>query len=101
MSHREYSLLRSIIGSFKIVRASENREARTISNYQYLEKTMTHHYSDDPNAHTSTLNQINPFSAFRMGPTPSGRGLCDIDRALFRVTKPRKLESPGSAKICR
>ena len=26
------------------------------------------------------------FSAFRMGPAPSERGLCDIDRVLFRVT---------------
>ena len=27
------------------------------------------------------------FSAFRLGLSDSGRGLCDIDRALFRVTK--------------
>ena len=26
------------------------------------------------------------FSAFRIGPAASGRGLCDIDRVLFRVT---------------
>ena len=28
-------------------------------------------------------------TAFRMGPAASGRGLCDIDRVLFRVTKSR------------
>ena len=41
------------------------------------------------------------FSAFRLGPMLSGRGLCDIDRILFRVTKSRvkKLGSPGTAKI--
>ena len=27
------------------------------------------------------------FLAFRMGPGTSGRGLCDVDRVLFRVTK--------------
>ena len=43
------------------------------------------------------------FPAFRMGPAASGRGLCDIDRILFRVTKlrVRKLGSPGKAKIYR
>ena len=29
------------------------------------------------------------FSAFRMDPAASERGLCDIDRVLFRVTKSR------------
>ena len=29
------------------------------------------------------------FWAFRTGPPASGRGLCDIDSVLFRVTKPR------------
>ena len=29
------------------------------------------------------------ISTFRMGPTESERGLCDIDRVLFRVTKSR------------
>ena len=29
------------------------------------------------------------FSAFRVGPAASGRGLCDIDRVLFRVSKSR------------
>ena len=39
----------------------------------------------------------------RMDPAASGRGLCDIDRILFRVTKlrVRKLGSPGKAKIYR
>ena len=27
------------------------------------------------------------FSAFRMGSAASGRGLCDIDSVLFRVTQ--------------
>ena len=41
------------------------------------------------------------FSAFRMGPAANGNGLCDIDRILFRVTKPRirKLRSPDATKI--
>ena len=41
--------------------------------------------------------------AFRMGPAASGRGLCDIDRVLFRVTKSRvkKLGIPGTAKMYR
>ena len=41
---------------------------------------------------------------FRMGPdTASGRGLCDIDRIFFRVTKSRvkKLGRPGTVKIYR
>ena len=29
------------------------------------------------------------FSAPRIGPAASGRGLCDIDRVLFKVTKSR------------
>ena len=29
------------------------------------------------------------ISAFCMGPAASGRGLCDIDRVLFRVAKSR------------
>jgi len=29
------------------------------------------------------------ISAFRMGSAASGRGLCDIDRVLFKVTKSR------------
>ena len=29
------------------------------------------------------------FSPFRMGPAASGRGLCDIDRVLFKVTQSR------------
>ena len=29
------------------------------------------------------------LSASRMGSTGSGRGLCDIDRVIFRVTKSR------------
>ena len=41
------------------------------------------------------------FPAFRMGPEASGRGLCDIDRILFRVTKSRvrKLGSPGTSEM--
>ena len=41
------------------------------------------------------------FPAFRMGPAASGRGLCDIDRALFGVTKShvKKLGLAGTAKI--
>ena len=40
------------------------------------------------------------FSAFGMGPAACGRGLSDIDRVLFRVTKSRlrKLGSRGTAK---
>ena len=34
------------------------------------------------------------FSVFRMGPATSGRGLCDIDRVLFRVTKSRVEKGP-------
>ena len=30
------------------------------------------------------------FSAFHMGPAASGRGECDMDRVLFRVTKSRQ-----------
>ena len=43
------------------------------------------------------------LSAFRMVPVASGRGLCDIDRILFRVTKSRvrKRGSPDTAKIYR
>ena len=39
--------------------------------------------------------------AFRLGLAASGRGLCDIDRVLFRVTKLRlrKLESPCTIKL--
>ena len=34
------------------------------------------------------------YSAYRIGPAASGRGLCDIDTVLLRVTKSRikKLE---------
>ena len=40
------------------------------------------------------------FSAFRLGPAVSGRGLCDINKVLFRVTKScyRKLGNPCAAK---
>ena len=40
-------------------------------------------------------------STFRMGPAASGRGLCDIDRVLFRVAKSRfrKLGSPNTTEI--
>ena len=42
-------------------------------------------------------------SAFRMSPTAKGRGLCEIDSLLFRVTQSRvkKLGSPGTTKINR
>ena len=33
------------------------------------------------------------FPAFHMGPAGNGRGLCDIDRALLRVTKSHVSES--------
>ena len=41
--------------------------------------------------------------AFRMGPTFSGRGLCDSNRELSRVTKScaRKLTRSGAAEIYR
>ena len=41
------------------------------------------------------------FSAFLLGPAASRRGLCDIDRVLFRVSKSRvrKLGSPSTTKI--
>ena len=41
--------------------------------------------------------------AFRVDPAASGRGLFDIDRVLFKVTKSRvkKLGSPAMAKIYR
>ena len=43
------------------------------------------------------------FSAFRKGPAASERGLCDIERVLFRVTKSRvrKLGSSCTTKINR
>ena len=43
------------------------------------------------------------FSAFRMGPAASRRGLFDIDTVLFEVTKSRvkKMGIPGTAKIYR
>ena len=39
--------------------------------------------------------------AFRMDPAASGRGLCDIDRVLFKVTQShvKKLGRPCTAKI--
>ena len=41
------------------------------------------------------------FSAFCMGPTVGGRGLCDIDRVLISVAKSvvQKLGSPCTTKI--
>ena len=41
------------------------------------------------------------FSVFPMGSAASGRGLCDIDRVFFRVSKSRfkKLGSPSTTKI--
>ena len=41
------------------------------------------------------------FSAFHMGPVVSERGLWDIDRVIFRVSKSRvkKLGSPDTTKI--
>ena len=43
------------------------------------------------------------FSLFVIGPVASGRGLCDIDSVIFRVTKSRvrKLGSPSTTKIYR
>ena len=36
------------------------------------------------------------FSVFRMGPGASGRGLCDIDIVLFRITKSCVLKNEKS-----
>ena len=43
------------------------------------------------------------FSAFRVGPVASGRGLCDINRVFYKGFKShvRKLGSPSTAKIYR
>ena len=39
------------------------------------------------------------ISAFRMGPVASGRGLCDVDRVLFGVTKSENWEALARRKI--
>ena len=38
------------------------------------------------------------FSAYHMGPVASGRGLCDIDRVSFRITKSRDRKLGGPAE---
>ena len=38
------------------------------------------------------------ISAFRMGPVASGRGLCDVDRVLFGVTKSENWEALARRK---